>query len=161
MGTCKEEIGGRFINLTSGDLQVGHQNQTLKRLYLVQADRIRNGRVTSLVSAFAPHLAAKKVDNTISIDTSSARVTELHRSADLKPKEPIHRLVIEPVPPLVNVLSNEYVHGFNDRLSYTGRQKAETRAKNAHDAAFFIMGFKAAERRLKRSKPKRKRKVVA
>ncbi len=162
----------RQINLTAGFLQIGNQNQTLIRLYQVTADRIRRGRTTTLISAFSPELAAKKVDQIIPIDTSSAFITEMHRSAFAKPihyHETPEQLAMMPAqtynrrtffpsvcPPLVNVLSIAWTEGYNDRLSYTGRQKAETRAKKANgDAAFFLMGWNSAQRKLNALKPKK------
>lgn len=166
-----------FINLSAQNefqLQHGNQNQSLIRLFQVTADRVRRGRITCLISAFSPSLAAKKVDNMIAIDTSSAFIVEMHRSAEKKPlhfHETPEQLAMMPrdtynrrifstffppvCPPIVATLKDAWLAGFNDRLAYTGRQKAETRAKKAQEADFFLMGWNSAQRRINASKPKK------
>ncbi len=168
----------RFINLSAANnegLAFGHQTQSHKRLYLLKADRVRRGRISTLVSAFSPALAAKKVDQHEAIDTSSAEITEIHRGTNpafrfldtnvsiganqvhFQPSNHGRNLVNLPSVPLsVNTMSNEYIAGFNDRLSYTGRQTAKTRAKNSKNPAMFMLGYNVAQRKLNASKPARK-----
>ena len=162
----------RLINL--GTSSFGHQNNSLMRLYQITADRVRRGRIIAWMPAFSPELAIKKLETKATlerqmIDTNSAKVLELARSAFKKPinhhdnpkeyKGQGRRFVNSPeVPALVNILSNEYVKGYNDRLAYTGRQKAETRAKGSQDAHFFLMGWNVAQRKINAQKPKRTRK---
>lgn len=163
----------RLINL--GTHSHGHQNVSRMKLYRLQGRFLKGAFFNVLIPAFSPELAINKFARRANFEKSHVIVTLEHDSADRKfqgkenhkdgriayvPKNMGRNLVkLKDAPEILNVLANEFINGFNDRLSYNGKQTAKTRAKNANDPEFFTLGFTRAAARIAKNKPKKSRKA--
>lgn len=164
----------RAINLGQSDY--GHRNLSLKKLYRVRAEFIRNGRLNLLIPAFSPELAiniaARKAN--IDIGTATAELEspvclpkaygdERRRDGlrEFTPRQMGRNLAKMPLGNMdaLKTAKREWMLGYAHRMKLKRAGKIPT--LHSEDADMFRLGYNVAERQKNAEKPKKSRKKVS